>query len=49
MSQQEFARAYHIPLDTLNDWEQGRRQPDGPAAAYLQVIAKRREAKKAFA
>lgn len=41
MSQSEFARAYRIPLATLKGWEQGRRQPDAPAAAYLQVIAKR--------
>jgi putative transcriptional regulator len=41
MSQQEFARVYRIPLPTLKNWEQGRRQPDAPAAAYLQVIAKR--------
>jgi putative transcriptional regulator len=41
MSQQEFARVYRIPLATLKNWEQGRRQPDAPAAAYLQVIAER--------
>jgi putative transcriptional regulator len=41
MSQQEFASAYRIPLATLKNWEQGRRQPDAPAAAYLQVIARR--------
>jgi putative transcriptional regulator len=41
MSQQEFARVYRIPLATLKNWEQGRRQPDAPAAAYLQVIARR--------
>jgi DNA-binding transcriptional regulator YiaG len=41
MSQMEFARAYRIPLATIKNWEQGRRQPDAPAAAYLQVIAKR--------
>ncbi|HEV2100408.1 MAG TPA: NadS family protein, partial [Stellaceae bacterium] len=41
MSQQEFARAYRIPLATLKNWEQGRRQPDAPSAAYLQVIANR--------
>src|SRR5206468_12974642 len=39
-SQQEFARVYRIPLATLKSWEQGHRQPDAPAAAYLQVIAK---------
>jgi putative transcriptional regulator len=49
MSQLEFARVYHIPLATLKNWEQGRRQPDAPAAAYLQVIAKRpREARDAL-
>jgi putative transcriptional regulator len=47
MSQQEFARVYRIPLATLKNWEQGRRQPDAPAAAYLELIAKRsREAKE---
>jgi putative transcriptional regulator len=50
MSQHEFARIYRIPLATLKNWEQGRRQPDAPAAAYLQVIAKRpREAREALA
>lgn len=39
MSQQEFARAYRIPLATLKGWEQGRRQPDATASAYLSVIA----------
>src|SRR5271168_5549936 len=41
MSQQQFAQVYRIPLATLKNWEQGRRQPDAPAAAYLQVIAGR--------
>jgi putative transcriptional regulator len=39
MSQGEFSSAYRIPLATLKNWEQGRRQPDAPA--YLQAIAKR--------
>jgi putative transcriptional regulator len=39
MSQRSFAVAYHIPLATLKNWEQGRRQPDAPAAAYLYAIA----------
>jgi hypothetical protein len=47
---QEFARVYRIALATLKNWEQGRRQPNAPAAAYLQVIAKRpREAREALA
>ena len=40
MSQLEFADAFRIPLATLKNWEQGRRVPDAPAAAYLQAIAK---------
>jgi putative transcriptional regulator len=50
MSQQEFARVYRIPLATLKNWEQGRRQPDAPPAAYPQVIGKRpREVLEALA
>jgi len=41
MSQHEFAAAYRIPLPTLKNWEQGRRHPDAPAAAYLMAIARR--------
>ena len=40
MSQAAFARAYRIPLATLKGWEQGRRQPDATASAYLEVIAR---------
>ena len=40
LSQQAFARAYRIPLATLKGWEQGRRQPDATASAYLSVIAR---------
>ena len=39
LSQNAFARAYRIPLATLKGWEQGRRQPDATASAYLSVIA----------
>jgi putative transcriptional regulator len=38
-TQVQFADAYHIPVGTLRDWEQGRRQPDAPARALLSVIA----------
>jgi putative transcriptional regulator len=44
LSQQAFASAYHIPLATLKGWEQGRRQPDATASAYLSVIARLPEA-----
>jgi putative transcriptional regulator len=40
MSQQKFALTFRIPLATLKGWEQGRRQPDATAAAYLSVIEK---------
>ena len=38
-SQEEFAAQFHIPIGTLRDWEQGRKQPDAAAKAYLRVIA----------
>jgi putative transcriptional regulator len=41
LSQLQFAQQYRIPLPTLRNWEQGRRQPDAPAAAYLHAIAMR--------
>lgn len=40
MSQQEFSRAFGIPLATLQNWEQGRRQIDATAASYLRTIAR---------
>jgi putative transcriptional regulator len=43
MSQHEFADAFRIPVATVKNWEQGRRMPDAPAAAYLQAIARRPE------
>ena len=39
LSQNAFATTYRIPLATLKGWEQGRRQPDATASAYLSVIA----------
>jgi putative transcriptional regulator len=39
LSQEEFAAQFHIPLGTLRDWEQGRKEPDAAAKAYLRVIA----------
>jgi putative transcriptional regulator len=40
LSQHAFATTYRIPLATLKGWEQGRRQPDATASAYLTVIAR---------
>ncbi|HEY7243040.1 MAG TPA: transcriptional regulator [Xanthobacteraceae bacterium] len=44
MSQIEFAKVFHIPLGTLRDWEQHRRDPDRAAQAYLKVIAREPDA-----
>jgi putative transcriptional regulator len=44
MSQSEFAKAFRIPLGTLRDWEQHRRDPDQAAQAYLEVIAREPDA-----
>jgi DNA-binding transcriptional regulator YiaG len=40
MSQAEFSRTYGISKRALQEWEQGGRQPDSAARAYLIVIAK---------
>jgi putative transcriptional regulator len=40
MSQAEFSRVYGISKRALQEWEQGGRQPDSAARAYLSVIAK---------
>jgi putative transcriptional regulator len=40
LSQEEFAARFRIPLGTLRDWEQGRKEPDAAARAYLVVIGR---------
>lgn len=40
MSQSEFSRAFGIPISTLRNWEQGRRQLDATAISYLRAIMK---------
>jgi putative transcriptional regulator len=44
LTQEAFATAYRIPVGTLRDWEQCRKNPDAPARAYLMVIAKNPQA-----
>ncbi len=44
LSQEDFAARFHIPLGTLRDWEQARKDPDAAARAYLTVIARNPEA-----
>ncbi len=43
-SQAEFARMIGVSIATLQNWEQGRRRPDGPARALLRVAAANPEA-----
>jgi putative transcriptional regulator len=38
-SQSEFAQMIGVSVSTLQNWEQGRRRPDGPARALLKVAA----------
>jgi len=38
MTQVEFAEAYGIPLGTLRDWEQRRREPDQASKTLLKLI-----------
>jgi DNA-binding transcriptional regulator YiaG len=40
LTQVEFARAMSISVHTLRNWEQGRRQPEGPAIALLRIAAR---------
>ena len=44
MSQAQFAAVFHLNLRTLQDWEQGRREPEEIARAYLRVIARHPDA-----
>jgi putative transcriptional regulator len=46
-SQSEFALMIGVSVATLQNWEQGRRKPEGPARALLQVALRNPEAVKA--
>lgn len=39
LSQSEFASLIGVSVKTLQNWEQDRRRPAGPAAALLKIIA----------
>ena len=38
LSQAKFAAVIDVPLCTLRNWEQGRREPPGPAKVLLRAI-----------
>jgi putative transcriptional regulator len=49
MSQAEFAKAFHIPVGTIRNWEQNRVKPDPAARALLTILYRQPEAAlKAF-
>jgi putative transcriptional regulator len=44
LSQAEFASRFGFKLDAVQNWEQGRRRPDGAARAFLRVIEREPDA-----
>ena len=44
LTQMEFASRLGVPVETIRNWEQGKRMPRGPARALLAVIAHAPEA-----
>ena len=44
LSQAEFSQRIDVPLDTIRNWEQGKRSPTGAAKALLKVLDKAPEA-----
>ncbi len=40
LSQSQFALMIGVSKSTLQNWEQGRREPEGPAKALLKVVEK---------
>lgn len=38
LSQPKFAKLLQVDVGTLRNWEQGRREPTGPAKALLRAI-----------
>ena len=43
MSQSEFARLLGVSVRTLQEWEQGRREPSGAARSHIRVAQERPE------
>ena len=39
LTQRQFAAKLGVPVETIRNWEQGKRAPRGPARALLAVIA----------
>jgi DNA-binding transcriptional regulator YiaG len=43
LSQEAFSERFGLSLRTVQQWEQGRRSPDGPASLLIFMIAKEPE------
>ena len=41
LTQAAFAEKIEVPIETVRNWEQGKRHPRGPARALLKLIDKR--------
>jgi putative transcriptional regulator len=44
LTQTAFARMIGVSVRTLQNWEKGRREPDGPAKALLTVVERQPKA-----
>jgi putative transcriptional regulator len=44
LTQSAFAASIGVPVETVRNWEQGKRSPRGPARALLKVIEEAPEA-----
>ena len=44
LTQAEFSTMIGVSIKTLQNWEQGRREPEGPAKALLRVVEKEPQA-----
>ena len=44
LTQAKFSTMIGVSIKTLQNWEQGRREPDGPAKALLRVVEREPEA-----
>jgi putative transcriptional regulator len=44
VSQSQFSLMIGVSKSTLQNWEQGRREPEGPAKALLRIVDKRPQA-----
>lgn len=49
LSQAQFAKLLGVSVRTLQDWEQGRREPSGAAKTLIRIAARRPDARRSLA